>query len=407
MKSFVCVVVLALGACKGNTSKAPLDQVFGKSVEPPAGMAAIKPGMTLDQAKSAVPDLKAGEAAAEGSWMKHTGRSGVAVFVVLQDKTVTALRTVIAEKENDVVAALEKAWGKPAAGTEWHDENTGWRAQLDCKKDVPCNLDFTAYTPPKPEAKADLFPAKIGPPVAVASIKTFEEAQKVPGMTKEFSLELADGVVVQLGSDRSGNVGSYSVTATEAVKEMLTKQWGAPQEGGPAAKAVASWSDPATGWRAWLVPGAQMGSKSAYVLSIGTFTPMTTLLGTGPDIAALPTPILGATKDDILKAYPTAVARDEEKVTIGFPATEHSDYPTIVKVELDEGKATTMEIDLPFQPQGKDAVFALLKQKWGEPKKDPERPTPTWVFKAKRPRIEAVDRHDVIGTLFTVRWSKD
>src|SRR5262245_62198246 len=122
MKLAVCMVVLALVACKDNKARAPLDEVFGKSIEPPAGMAKVRPGTTLDQAKAAVPEIKAGEGAAEGSWLRQTTNAHVVVFLIIEDKIVKSLRATIAEKEADVTAALTKAWGAPTEGAEWRDE---------------------------------------------------------------------------------------------------------------------------------------------------------------------------------------------------------------------------------------------------------------------------------------------
>jgi hypothetical protein len=242
----------------------------------------------------------------------------------------------------------------------------------------------------------------------LANVKTFEDAKKVPGMTSEFKLELAADTVASLSSDRSGtNVGTIQITAPESLREMLTKQWGAPQPNGPREDVVATWVDPDTGTRAYLQPGAKLGAKTPYVLTINKYTPAATLLGTGPDIAALTTPILGAKKDDIIKAYPY-VGEHEDGLSIGFLATELSDYPTIVTVELDGGKATELELKLAVHAKTKEAAFALLKQKWGEPKPDPKAsPTvPTWIFKPKGPRIVVVDQTFQLIPAFHVRVSK-
>jgi len=388
------VVVVALASACRKDKDGPPPDIVGKAVEPPAGTAKVRPGMTTADVRALLPDLKIGEGVLSGMLVHDTARANAKVVIVTDYKEVlvTSLRLVVMTA--DLEPELIRAWGPPAQPGKrpvWIDERTGWRAELLCFTGADrCQVDFETYKP----FRADLFGARVGPPGPLAAIKTtstIEEVKKLPGVLIQREMVLAEGVSAVVEPNRTAGVGRIRITLSSEARDMVVKAWGPPKQVRKDGRDVEVWHDPDSGWRAILEKDA--ARARVFQLRLEPYLPVARLLGDGPDIAALPMPLMGKPEAEVRAAFPWAArGRDGRSLDVLLPPSEWESYDTRVQVVPTGGKVTGVSIDLAYgTPEARDEILGLLKKKWGEPKQVESGGRKTWVFRDAGPRIEAVD----------------
>jgi hypothetical protein len=380
------IVAISLLACDQDKPKPP---IFGKAIEPPAGMAAIRPGMSEAEVKAKVPDLKIGGGLTEGLLVKATARKDATVAVLLDDhRMVSSLRVVIFEKERDLVDMLTKSWGPPAATagkTTWLDEKGAWRAEVDCERGSSvCHVDFRGYRPFK-AALLGKHPGPLAPLVAKGGDVSVAEAEAAGfKVGTPDAYEIADGVKGSFGSEGK-LISSILLYLPEAARETIHQAWGQPVQVKRVTGTEEMWHHPETRWRAIL---AKDSARGGLQLWIKRYTPYLDFLGSGAEVAALPSSLLTKTPDQLLAAIPDARKGSfDGDFNLYLPATDWERIFT--KGSLWLGHNIWFNLD--YGPR-KDEMFEQLKKKWGEPKPFVDKlANNKWLFREADPRIEVQD----------------
>jgi hypothetical protein len=129
------------------------------------------------------------------------------------------------------------------------------------------------------------------------------------------------------------------------------------------------WFDPATGNRAVLEKGFR-----GLDLEFKNYIPASKLVGAKPAAFSFETtPLLGATLDDVRKAYPTFGEEHQKDGTsltwLELPPVEYDEYFTRVYLDDNHGKVGSFTFDIDYRPnpKAKDAILAELEKAWGKP----------------------------------------
>ncbi|PRP99611.1 hypothetical protein [Enhygromyxa salina] len=206
----------------------------------------------------------------------------------------------------------------------------------------------------------------------------------------------------------------FNLPKADAIK-FATEKWGAPQEGTDLDAKVLWWFNPADNLRVSI--GDSYSDGEAHI-EFTHYWPITQLIGEGKELAfEKDAPLLGLTPADLDAKYATWVKKESEEdakksqediaklageeakalmgkptasIDLEYPPTEWGKYWTPVHLSwTDEGKIDRFWFGLDFEPHpaAKDQIFALFKQKWGEPKEVEEYGDKIFVF-SEDPRIE-------------------
>nr|MDQ3370524.1 hypothetical protein [Myxococcota bacterium] len=223
-----------------------------------------------------------------------------------------------------VAAPKPPAASEPAAPKAGLDLFTGKTAAL------PPPVDKVVFRMPAGEAKAaapDVFAAQYG--------------YKVPGY---------DGVEIKVHLDKTDRVFGVRIELPEpleAAKSGLAAKWGEPRATKNSIGAAEYyWHDLATGVRAKLEARA---TKS--VLLFSEAQALDQQLGTTPGRFGFETtPLLGATREDVLKAYEARNARprdeDADSLIWNLPPHEYSEYGGSVSALVKAGKVSGYTVSL-------------------------------------------------------------
>ena len=252
-----------------------------------------------------------------------------------------------------------------------------------------------------PGCKRKLHAPDPNPRVAPVVVQPTKELGKAPapfgpfkkisiGMTvaeaKALAPELFDAagkpILVDCGDDLRCSVGVFGPTSTirelrvsdknfnAELLQKLATAWGPGVVSPEQTKPGPAWFNPADGWHAiWRGP--------LKCIAISKYVPLETLLG--PDaveLAALPTPVLGATLAELQRAYPAAfresgdVTGDVVQLEL-LPRTEW-DFevePSLTTVVFDHGKVVkySFVVHNERNPNGEEEALATFKRKWGQP----------------------------------------
>lgn len=395
----VLPLALTLAAC-GSGDAGVSAGYFGKTVEPPRGLAKLRPGMTIEEVRAATPDLKEGTGIHEGDWFVPSGSSDVQLEVEFDDDRVQEL--LVKAKTTKLEPMLTEAWGAPTKEVDpyskeetavWLDQAGGWRASLNCLERM-CFLRFDSYKP----LTADFFGKTAAPPGEFARLRVgmpADEAAKIIGDPLAVSEYVDAGpdnvsIIAQTSSD-TNTVTSVRMLLPKASKELLTQAWGA----GLSAKdsidrPLTVWLDPATGWRAtWEEQG--VGDQGS--LEFSNYLALPALLGdSGDGLAAFPTPVLGATRDELAKAYPATYRADDEVFELA-PTAWGSLWTRVNTTFDDAGKLTAIRFGIPYQGHAtaKADLQAAFEKRWGAPTPGEDLGRPVLVFRDSPPKIVVSD----------------
>ena len=360
----VIAVVCSLAA---SASAAPFD----KALAPPRAFDGLRAGVALADAKATLAEWELDsayrDAAQRTRFVKDAG-DGARFYVLVSDATIS--RIGVEAPKAGLVEKLTALWGKPAramnlaaeALTSW--SGNGWRADLACREGL-CRL---AYHQP---LDAAYFGNAVAPPAVLGGLKPWMQRAEIEKLLPRFAHgEIPAGredVRIALDLDREGRLRSVLVAGMpDTARAVLEQAWG-PRD------ASGTWWNPQGGWRAKL-------DEDLHSLQLFPYVPAARLFGAGPTIAALPKPILGATRDKLAAAYPA----------LALPPIEDGLGPTSVAVTFDrKGIATKLAITLPFATQARrDELVKLFAAKWGSATQTGQ----TYVFPTRTPKIEAVER---------------
>lgn len=398
MRSAPLASLLLLVACGGDDGVSAA--YFGKTVEPPRDLAKLRPGMTLDEVRAAVPDLTQGKGIHEDDYFVASGAPDVQLEVELDDDRVESL--VVKAKTTKLEPMLTEAWGPPAKEVDkyskeetsvWVNAEKGWRASLSCLERM-CFLYFEDYQP----LTAAFFGKAPVPPGEFAELRVGMPADQAkqrlsrPEAVEKYVDAGPDDVnIIAQTSSQTGTISSIRLSMPASAKALVTEAWGP----GIAAKdsidrPITVWLDAASGWRAVWEDGLVDDTGS---LAFTNFLPLPALLGeTGDGLAAFPTPVLGATRDELAKAYPGVYRADEE--IFELPPTAWGSHWTRVNTIFDDaGKLVAIRFGIPYEGHDpvKGEIQAAFDQRWGAPKTAEDLGRPVLVYRDAPPKVTVRD----------------
>jgi hypothetical protein len=373
--SLAALTFATLAACKGGGGG--IDAAyFGKTVEPPKGLAKLRPGMTMEEAKAAAPGLKEGKGRDEGDWLVDSGSDDVKLVVEFDDDKVE--RLVLKARTNKLEPVITKAWGAPTKETDkysgeeraiWKNEAGAWKAELHCLERT-CFLDFENFRP----LTAEFFGKAPVPPGKYAGVKvgmTADEAGKIIGDAKATEKYVDAGpddtsIIAQTSGDEK-KVTSVRMMLPADSLPLLEKAWGPGQkQEGLMGKPNTVWFDAASGWRA-MWEGEPIGDSGS--LEFENYLPIEKIIGAGPaDLALFEKAGLGATADDLAKAYGSAWDPKDEVLT--FAPAAWGDLWTRVNVTFGpDGKVTYLRFGIPYAGHvpAHAEILAAFEARFGAP----------------------------------------
>jgi hypothetical protein len=344
-------VIVAIAWLASAAHAAPL---FDREIAPPRALVNLRAGMALDDARDALAGFARDESyrdAVSRTRLVRDAGGGAQYYVLVHANTIA--RIGIEVPKPGLIEKLARLWGKPAQATNLASEmltswiTPAWRVDLACRGER-CRI---AYHRP---LDAAFFGAAAAPPGPLATLRPWMQHAEIATLVPRFATggELPAGpedVRLALDFDREGRLRSVLVSGLPAgARGVLERAWG-PRD------AAGIWWNPDGGWRAILDEGL-------HALQLFPYVPAGRLLGPGPGIAALPRPILGATRDQLAKVYPTPLT---------LPPTEDGVGPIPVGIDFDaNGHANRVTIALPCATSArKDELIKLLEAKWGAAKR--------------------------------------
>ncbi len=373
-------VWLALFAAACGSAPAANATFWGPIPEPPRGLDKIHPGMSVAEARRAVPGLKQATDSIRDELELDSHTKDVKLLVRVDNGTVSSI-VAIAQGHN-ARDQLEQAWGKPVIThdslgqpeTTWASESTGWKVKLDCLE-PNCRVEYWPYH----VLTSDFFGPHVVPPGELSKLRIgmkHAEAKLIaPG-----PVAARNGVATEVDGvrefvtidDRSSTVKQIYINLPQHAEDLVVEAWGKGWDATYQSNLVTVWPDSETGWRAMLLPALGFSHDLEY----DNYLPAPQLFGDDPDkLGALPEPVLGKTVDEVKRAYKdqvTVVTLNRE-LAITLPPTEWDLAPqATTRVELTRagGKVKELTFAVPYRAQrdAHDALLELFKTKWGDPK---------------------------------------
>ena len=109
MRSRAVLVCVALAGCQ--SAPAATTEFFGPTIEPPHGLAKLKPGMSVADAKKLLPALRDDPRAIRDQLVLDSGVSDVKLEVRAESGTVASIVAIVAGSSTRDL--LTRAWGEP------------------------------------------------------------------------------------------------------------------------------------------------------------------------------------------------------------------------------------------------------------------------------------------------------
>lgn len=392
------LLTAALAACGGGPR--PLDpDFFGPTIEPPRGLAAIQPGISVAEALRRLPKLKEDRRGVRDQLILETGVADVLLEVRVEAGTVATIYAIV--QGHGARDLLTKAWGEPQITRDslgqpevtWASEATGWKVKLDCLE-RNCFVEYVPYH----VLTAEFFGAHVVPPGDLANLRIgmkVADARKLAPGPVDVRAGIATGVdgvreFVAI-DDKTSTVRAIYLNLPQHAEDLIAEAW---SEGWratePVGKTVLVWPDPTTGWRATLRDALGYSHDLAY----DNFLPAAQLFGDQPDtLEGLPEPVLGRSVDEVKKAYKEAVTGLGHELTLTLLPTEWERTATRIALSAPGGIVRRMTFSLPWRPhpEARETLLELFKRKWGEPKTRDDDGKQVLVFRDDDPRVEVVE----------------
>ena len=358
--------------------------MFSTTVEPSAAFAAVRVGMTLEDAQLSLRSFEADVTYKDAANRKRLikAAAGDAKYYVLLAGNVVS-RIGIEAPEKGFVAKLTKQWGKPAKAvnaaaegiTSWG--GAGWRVDVACRQTL-CRLAFHS------SLTAKFFGGSVAPPGALAGLKLGMTRDQIDGL-------FASGVEVPAGPEdvrlsvdigKDNRIRSIVIAGLPAnAGELMNAAWGQAT----AVEAKPTWFNPSTGWRARYDQTLQLVQLTEYM-------PVMSLLGHGDKLAL---PLIGLTQAQLAKVYPK-LQTSKVGTHVALPPTEFSTALTMIGLSFDPhtGKSSGAVFAIPFDSLAhKDLLVKVLEAKWGKGQEKLERGQRVMTFPAAKTRVQVlVDR---------------
>ena len=391
MQRFVPPLLAALAAC--NSAPAATTEFFGPLIEPPRGLGKLSPGMTVEEAKRLLPDLREDHSGVRDKLILDSGVSDVRLEVRIEANTVTNIVALVNGKSAREM--LTRAWGEPEIARDslgqpevtWSSESTGWKVELDCLE-RNCFLEYLPYH----VLTADFFGAHVVPPGMLGELKIgmkVADARKIsPSIDVRGGMATGvDGVRQFVAvDDKKGIVRAIYLNLPPHAGDLIEEAWG---KGVPATepvgKTVLVWPDPTTGWRATLRPALGL----SHDLGFDHFLPAAQLFGEQPDTIDA-APVLGLTVDEVKAMFKDEVAvQNKSTLVLTLLPTEWERTATKIVMDIGGGRVRGLEMSVPFKayPPARETLYELFRSKWGEPR-TAMYDAKLFVFRDAQPRVE-------------------
>lgn len=390
----VGLFAVSLVAACDTTQTAATSEFFGPRIEPPRGLASIRPGMNVNEARRAVPALRDDPRALRSMLVLDSGVSDVKLEVHIEADTVASIIAIVSGgRTRDL---LTRAWGMPAITRDsldqpevtWASESTGWKAKLDCVE-RNCTIEYAPFHP----LTSDYFGPHVLPPGQLARLRLgmkVDEARKLaPG-----PVDVRAGVPTRIDGVREfvaideklAVVRAIYVNLPKGAEQDIVDAWG---QGLPAiepvGKSVLVWPDPTTGWRAILRPA--LGSSQD--LAFEHYLPASQLFGEQPDVLD-GAPVLGMPLDQLKRNYEGQLSPSGRDFVLTLLPTEWERTATRIMLDMEGGRVNELSFSIPYKahPEARDSLLELFTHKWGEPRAGEDNGKRILVFRDWQPRVE-------------------
>lgn len=385
------------GAC--SSSRPLSSDFFGPTIEPPCGLAKIRPGISVAEAKQRLPTLKEDHRGVRDQLVLDSGVADVALEVRVDSGTVASIFAIV--QGHGARDLLTRAWGQPQITrdslgqpeTTWASENTGWKVKLDCLE-RNCFIEYVPYH----ALTAELFGAHVMPPGDLANLRIgmkLADARKLAPGPVDVRAGIATGVdgvreYVAI-DDKTGTVRSIYLNLPQHAEDLIAEAWGEGAKATePVGKTVRVWPDPTTGWRATL----RDALGSSHDLAFDNYLPAAHLFGDQPDqLAGLPEPVLGRSIEEVKKAYKDAASVQGHDLVLTLQPTEWERSATRLWLSTWGGTVRKMTFSIPYRPhpEAHETLFELFRRKWGDPRAREDDGRPILIFRDEDPRVEVYD----------------
>lgn len=365
----VSMVLATMGAgCRSHDRVHTRDELaadFPPTIGPPLGLDRLGRG-TADRLEAVVLLRQLGEVSVEDH--QASARSAHVLMSVRFDEQ----RTVEVEMSVDACDALPsllgERWGtsKRDLTTEvWTSAASSWTAGFETPK---CVLRFTSK---------HVLPLRVGPPAVLAHVREGMTASEVAmvapsiadGGSKDIPGVLDGMMAVVYEHDR---VAYSAITVPPRITAILEERWGSALVGAEPDERF--WVDPETGVRA----AAFRTFGEITNISFRHYVPWRRWLGKGEGIDVLRSPVLGATPEELERAYGSALRNDRGwgdarpgdpiEYWIEVAPTEMTP-PDRSRIDLfldDAGRVKSFSFSLFYESRETRArMIAALESKWG------------------------------------------
>ncbi|MDB4964207.1 MAG: hypothetical protein JWP01_4206 [Myxococcales bacterium] len=394
------LAVLALAAC--SSAPAATTEFFGPHIEPPRGLAKIRPGMTVGDARKLVPGLREDHRGVREHLVLDSGVGDVKLEVRVDAGTVASILAVV--QGQNARALLTRAWGEPQITKDalgqpeitWASESSGWKVKLDCLE-RNCLVEYVPYH----VLTSEFFGAHVVPPGALANLrigmKLAEARNHAPGLV-DIRAGIAsgvDGVREYVASDdKLGTVRAIYLNLPAHAETLIADAWGPGLRATePVGKNVRVWPDPTTGWRATL----RDALGSSHDLAFDNYLPATQLFGEQPDVLDA-VPILGSTIEEVKAMFPTELTAQGRDFVLTLLPTEWERGSTKLEVDVSGGRVRELAFSIPYKahPDAQNTLFQLFTHKWGQPRPSESDGRRILIFRDGDPRVEVFEdtEHD-------------
>jgi hypothetical protein len=395
MFRLVLAASCAVVAC--SSAPAATTEFFGPTIEPPLGLAKLRPGMPVARARQLVPALRDDHRGVREHLVLPSGVSDVKLEVRVDAGTVSGLVAIV--QGQTARETLTRAWGTPEIATDvlgqpeitWASEATGWKVKLDCLE-RNCLVEYVPYH----VLTAEFFGAHVVPPGMLANLRIgmplADARTQAPGLV-DVRAGLATGVdgVRQYVTidDKLGTVRAIYLNLPHHASQLVEEAWGPGLRAiEPVGKEVLVWPDPTTGWRATL----RDALGSSHDLAFDTYLPAAQLFGEQPDVLDA-VPVLGRTIDELKRQFGPELAAQGRDFVLTLPPTEWERGATKITLGTSSGRIRELMFSIPFKahPDAHDTLLQLFTHKWGQPRPSELDGRRVLIFRDGDPRVEVFE----------------